>query len=459
MTGFSRSSDSPRLSRREWLTLSAAGALGCSMSRWLKALADGAAKDPKRKRSCILLWMDGGPSQMETFDLKPGHENGGPYKAIKTNVPGIEISEQLPKLARHADKMALIRSMSTRVGDHSGGTYLMHTGHLQNGPVNYPPMGAVFARELEPPGLELPGFVSIAPQRAYNQAAYGCGFLDPRYAPLLLADGGYTEVAGSQYYAAAGYEQLLKIQDFDRPATVEAKQAAQRVQLLEEADEDFLRDHPSGPALSHRAAYQRAVTLMRSEAAKAFTLDDEPKELRDKYGRNLFGQGCLLARRLIERGVPFVEVTLSGMVTPSAPGWDTHANNFEAVKTLSAVLDPAWATLMDDLEDKGLLDTTLIIWAGEFGRTPRINRNAGRDHWAKSWSTVLAGGGVKGGQVVGKTSADGTEVTERPVDSQDFLATIGKALSLDLTKAINSSAGRPVHIVERTAKPIREVLS
>jgi hypothetical protein len=450
----------PSLSRREWLTLSAAGVIGYSMSGWLKALADGAAKDPQRKRSCILLWMDGGPSQLETFDLKPGHDNGGPYQAIKTNAPGIEISEHLPKLARHADQMAIIRSMSTKVGDHGGGTYLMHTGHVQNGPVNYPPMGALFAQELEPPGLELPGFVSIAPQRGVATAAYGSGFLAPRYAPLILADGAWTEIAGSRYnLPGPGYEQQLKVQDFDRPAGVDAKQAAQRVQLLEEADESFLRDRAAGPSSSHRAAYQAAVTLMRSEAARAFKLDDEPKDLRDRYGRNLFGQGCLLARRLVERGVPFVEVTLSGAVIPGAPGWDTHKDNFEAVKKLSAILDPAWATLMEDLKARGLLDTTLIVWAGEFGRTPRINLNAGRDHWPRSWSTVLAGGGIKGGSVVGKTSPDGTEVTERPVDSQDFLATIGRALSLDLTKAINSNVGRPVHMVERTAKPIKEVLS
>jgi hypothetical protein len=448
------------LSRREWLTLSAAGVVGYSLSGWLKALADGAAKDPQRKRSCILLWMDGGPSQLETFDLKPGHENGGPYQSIQTNVPGIEISEHLPRLARHADKMAIIRSMSTKVGDHGGGTYLMHTGHLQNGPVNYPPMGALFAQELEPPGLELPGFVSIAPHRGAASAAYGSGFLPPRYAPLILADGGLTEITGSRYnLPGLGYEQQLKVQDFDRPAGIDAKQAAQRVQLLEEADESFLRDRASEPSLSHRAAYQAAVTLMRSKAARAFKLDDEPKELRDQYGRNLFGQGCLLARRLVEQGVPFVEVTLSGPVAPGSLGWDTHRDNFEGVKNLSAVLDPAWATLMEDLKSRGLLDTTLIIWAGEFGRTPRINVTAGRDHWPRSWSTVLAGAGIKGGQLVGKTSADGTEVTERPVDGQDFLATIGRALSLDLTKAISSNVGRPVHVVERTAKAIKEVLS
>src|SRR5262249_1653921 len=381
-------------SRREWLTLSAAGVLGGSMSGWLKALANGGAKAPQRKRSCILLWMDGGPSQLETFDLKPGHENGGPYKEIQTNVPGIRISEHLPKIAEHVDRMAIIRSMSTRDAGHGSAAYLMHTGHPRGEVVNYPSMGTVFARELEPPGLELPGFVSIAPA-GLSSEVFGSGCLGPRFAPLVLADGGQTTIGYSP--PGYGYEQLLKVQDSDLPAGVDAKQGARRVQLLEEADEEFLRDRPSGPTLSHRAAYQRAVTLMRSEAAKAFTLDDEPKELRDRYGRNLFGQGCLLARRLIERGVPFVEVTLSTVIGLN-PGWDTHQNNFGGVKKLSSVLAPAWATLMDDLKDKGLLDTTLVIWAGEFGRTPKINATAGRDHWARSWSTVLAGGGIKGGQ-------------------------------------------------------------
>src|SRR5262249_37033692 len=209
---------------------------------------------------------------------------------------------------------------------------------------------------------------------------------------------------------------------------------------------------------SHRSAYQRAVTLMRSSATKAFNLDDEPKELRDRYGRNLFGQGCLLARRLIERSVPFVEVSLA-TVGNLALGWDTHVNNFDGVRQLSEVLDPAWATLMEDLKAKGLLDSTLIVWMGEFGRTPRINGNRGRDHWANSWSTVLAGGGIKGGQVIGKTSADGTTVEERPVSVEDFLASVALALGIDITKQNNSNVGRPIRIVEPTAQPIKEVLS
>ncbi len=197
--------------------------------------------------------------------------------------------------------------------------------------------------------------------------------------------------------------------------------------------------------------------MMRSAAAKAFDLGDEPADLRDRYGRNLFGQGCLLARRLIEQRVPFVEVTLANVA--GTPGWDTHQNNFEGVKKLSEVLDPAWATLMEDLKQRGLLETTLIVWMGEFGRTPKINGDQGRDHWASSWSTVLAGGGIKGGQVVGKTSDDGMEVIDRPVSTPDLLATVALALGLDPMKQNLSNVGRPIRFAEPTAQPIREVVA
>jgi len=200
------------------------------------------------------------------------------------------------------------------------------------------------------------------------------------------------------------------------------------------------------------------VTLMHSTATRAFNLDEEQKQLRDRYGRNLFGQGCLLARRLIERGVPFVEVSLA-TVGNLALGWDTHINNFDAVRRLSEVLDPAWSTLMEDLKVRGLLDSTLIVWMGEFGRTPKINGQTGRDHWANSWSAVLAGGGIRGGQVIGKTSDDGMEVKERPVGVEDFLGTVATAVGIDISKQNNSNVGRPIRIVEPTAKPIKEVLA
>src|SRR5262245_46497458 len=198
----------PSLSRRDWLRVASAAAVGASLSGWFGALAQEAARNPQRRRGCILLWMDGGPSQLETFDLKPGHANGGPTREIATSVPGIRISEHLPQVARHMNRMAIIRSMSTREADHSRGAYMMHTGHAPGTPVSYPPMGALFAKALEAPGLELPPFVSIAPIRQIAPSAYESGFLGPQYAPLIMADGGRVpEYNGPP--AAGDYMELL----------------------------------------------------------------------------------------------------------------------------------------------------------------------------------------------------------------------------------------------------------
>jgi Protein of unknown function (DUF1501) len=446
------------LSRRDWLRLSAAGVVGYSLSGWLGAFANEAAKNPQRKRSCILLWMNGGPSQMDTFDLKPGHANGGPFKEIATSVPGIKISEHLPKVARHMDKMALIRSMQTKEADHGRATYQMRTGHLPGGPVQFPTLGSLFSKEMEQPGAELPNFVSIAPYRFFSPAAYDPGFLGPQYAPLVVGEGQQSLIPIPGQQANNNYEDSLKVRDVDLPSGVTSERAAARTRLLAEMQDDFLEKRSADSSQSHRSAYQRAVTLMHSRATKAFDLDDEPKALRDRYGRNLFGQGCLLARRLIQKNVPFVEVSLA-TVGNLVLGWDTHTNNFDGVKRLSEVLDSAWATLMEDLKDKGLLDSTLVVWMGEFGRTPKINGNRGRDHWPNSWTTALAGGGIKGGQVVGKTSPDGQEVVERPVNVEDFLSTAAHALGIDIKKQNQSNVGRPIRIVEPTAKPITEVLA
>ncbi len=446
-----------RLTRRDWLKLSAAGVVGYSLSGWLETLAEAAAQNPQRRRSCILLWMSGGPSQMDTFDLKPGHANGGPFREIQTAVEGVRISEHLPRVARQTRDLAIIRAMSTREADHGRATYQMRTGYLPGGPVQYPTLGSLFSKELERPGAELPSFVSIAPYRFFSPAAYGPGFLGPRHAPLIVGENqqALIPIPGRQ----ENYEDSLRVPDLDLPSGVSARRAAARVRLLDEMESDFQQRRSALPARSHRSAYQRAVTLMRSTATRAFDLDEEPASLRDRYGRNLFGQGCLLARRLIERGVPFVEVSLA-TVGNLALGWDTHINNFDGVRRLSAVLDPAWATLMEDLRAKGLLDSTLIVWMGEFGRTPRINPQGGRDHWANAWTTVLGGGGIRGGQVFGTTSADGTAVTsERPVSTADFIATIARALGVDGTRQNLSNVGRPIRIVEPSATPIREVLA
>jgi hypothetical protein len=442
---------SPRLTRRQALQLAAMGALGTSSSGWIETLAAQTASDPRRRMSCILLWMTGGPSQIDTFDPKPGHENGGTFKAIETAVPGISVAEHLPKLAREARDLAIIRSMSTKEGDHGRATYLLRTGYLPQGPIRYPTLGSLVFNELEDPSAELPGFVSIAPFRGFNAAAFGSGFLGPRCAPLII---GERPVGGAEAGQAS-----LKVEDLEPPPGIGREGAEERLRLMQALSGGFQASRPGLPALSHRDAYDRAARMMRSSAARAFELDEEPAPLRDAYGRNPFGQGCLLARRLVERGVPFVEVTLSTIDGSMAFAWDTHQQNFEAVERLSTVLDAGWATLMGDLRSRGLLERTLIVWMGEFGRTPKINESSGRDHYPNAWTTVLAGGGIKGGQVIGDTGADGMEVKDRPVSVPDLLATVMKGLGIDPTRQNISDNGRPIRLVDPKARPIEEALA
>jgi Protein of unknown function (DUF1501) len=443
-----------RLSRREWMKLSTAGVLGGSLSGWLPRLAADAATNPQRKRSCILLWMDGGPSQMDTFDLKPGSANGGPFQEIQTAAEAIRFSEHLPKIAKFTDHMAIVRSMATKEGEHTRGAQLMHTGTLAQDQIQYPAIGSLLSQELNDREAVLPGFVSVGPNRAVSPLAHTPGFLGPNYAPLVVGDGGPVRIQPGQ----GSVERSLRVQNLEQPRDVLPQHLEARVDLLEDMERDFVKSRPGAAGLSHQAAYDRAVRLMRSEAGKAFDLENEKDAVRDAYGRNLFGQGCLLARRLVEQGVPFIEVALGGL-NGGGLGWDTHTNNFDTVKSLSGVLDAAWSSLMDDLKTRGLLDTTLIVWMGEFGRTPAINPQKGRDHFPNAWSTVLAGGGIKGGQVVGKTGKNGGIVEDRPVAVADFLATICLALGVDPMKQNESNVGRPIRIVDKSANPIKEIVA
>jgi hypothetical protein len=439
------------------MQLTAAGVVGYSMSGWLEAVAQQNANNPQRRRSCILLWMNGGPSQMDTFDLKPGHVNGGPFQETRTNVPGVRISEHLPKIARHMDKMAIIRAMSTREGDHARGTFYLRNGYLPQGPIQYPTLGSLVAKEIGAPDLPLPSFVSIAPYRQFSPAAFSSGFLGPQFAPLIV---GESNNFNFNPQGQDNYDTSLQVQDMSHFEGVERRQFDARVNLLQEMERDFTERHQTPAARSHQTAYERAVSLMRTSARTAFNLNEETERVRDAYGRNMFGQGCLLARRLVERNVPFVEVTL-GSFNNQNLGWDTHNQNFESVRRLSEILDPAWGTLMDDLRDRGLFDTTTIIWMGEFGRTPRITPNTlGREHYPNAWTTVLAGGGIRGGQVFGRTSADGTTVEEpRSVAVPDLIATVCGALGIDHESQNMSNVGRPIPIADRAAVPIREVLA
>ena len=442
----------PRFSRR-WCLSGIAACLAPGVSRsWLPLLAAETANNPERKRSCILLWMNGGPSQIDTFDLKPGHPNGGEFKEIETAVPGIRFSEHLPQVAAWTKRMAIIRSMSTKEGDHSRATHLLHTGYAPQGPIQYPTLGSLLSKELGSQTSELPNFVSILPQRFISPTAYSPGFLGSRYAPMLVGTNGALRDAGGQ----SNVDRSLQVENLRPPAHVTAAQSARRLELLQEVERGFQADRPEIPVVSHAAAYDQAVRLMQSQAVEAFGFAGEADVLRARYGQTPFGQGCLLARRLIEHGVPFVDVTLSNSDRFS---WDSHQQNFRAVKSLSAILDQAWSALLEDLDGRGLLDSTLIVWMGEFGRTPVINNNGGRDHFPAAWSTVLAGGGIRGGQVVGRTNQDGMTVADRPVTEADFLGTVCLALGLDPSRQNLSNVGRPIRLVDPKATPLKEIVA
>ncbi|MDA7979055.1 MAG: DUF1501 domain-containing protein [Pirellulales bacterium] len=432
-----------RLNRRQMLASAGAGLLGwgClgrSASGWLPALAEGLANAPSRRRHCVLLWMSGGASQLDTFDLKPGHANGGPFAEIETSVPGLRISEHLPKLARHGDKLAVCRGLSTSEGDHSRGTFLMHTGFPPGGPIAYPTIGAALSKELGRSDTDLPNFVSIAQPDFLNRAAFSPGFLGPRYASLKVGQADVTPGGNvpDEGFAELGVDDLIS-------QGGSHKQQAARLDLWRTLQEGFLAGHGSSAPNAHQTVYDSAVRMMQSEAVKAFDLSQETDAVRERYGRGQFGQGCLMARRLIERGVPFIEVGLSN--------WDTHQDNFDAVAELSAQLDSGWSALMTDLSERGLLESTTILWMGEFGRTPRINPQAGRDHFPNAWSCVLAGGGINGGQAFGETSPDGMEVVDGKIDIPDVLATLCKALGVDPETQNISDLGRPIRIAEGTA--------
>jgi hypothetical protein len=450
-----------RLHRRDLLKMSAVGAVGYSTSGWLEALARQSAVKRRRHKSCILLWMSGGPSQIDTFDPKPGHANGGPFDVTDTTVPGIHISEHLPGLAAQMRDIAIIRSMSTQEMDHGRASHLLRTGYLPQGALQFPTLGSLVSKELGASDNPLPNFISIAPYRIFNQAAYASGFLGPQHAPLIIADAGQ---AGVQPGPNGDYEQALRVRDLTPPSGMGRAQVEARIDLLDGLDRDFVGPRPGAATDSHRSAVDRAARLMLTPAGRAFDLEQESSRLRDLYGRNLFGQGCLMARRLVERGVPFVEVSLGtfGIGNQQAPAnaaWDTHGDTFNIVRRLSEMLDAGWSALMIDLRDRGLLDSTLIVWMGEFGRTPMINPNNGREHYTAAFSAVLAGGGIRGGQVIGATSPDGSVVqANRPTSVPDLMATVVRALGIDPVRQNLSNVGRPIRIVDGAGQPIQAIL-
>jgi len=378
-----------------------------------------------KAKAVIMLFMDGGPSQIDTFDPKPGKSTGGSFQAIDSAVRGVRVCEHLPKLASRFNDLSIIRSMTSKEGDHRRGKYLVHTGHRPQGAFERPAVGCFVGHEMGRQDSALPNYISVlAP-------VFSAAFLKARHAPYPVREPGQP------------------IHNIRYPRGVDSGRFADRTNLLRELEDEFQKLHATAYGRGRREAYLQADKLMHTPDLRAFSLKNEDDTLRDAYGRNKFGQGCLLARRLIERGVKFVEVGLGG--------WDTHQNNFKQTRSLLNVLDPAFSTLIKDLKQRGLLKDTLVVWLGEFGRTPRINRYNGRDHWPNCFSTVLAGGGVQGGRVVGRTDPLGMAVRERPVTVQDFYATMYACLGVDIKKKFPGESGRPIQILEK-GEPVAELL-
>jgi uncharacterized protein (DUF1501 family) len=429
------------------MRLAAAGVSAASSAPWFDALAAHAAEQSaaaaaspagkRRHKSCILLWMPGGPPQTDTFDMKPDAPGvAGEFKPIATSVPGIQICEHFPKLAKQADKLAILRGMSTGEADHHRATYYMRTGYRQIGGTVHPSLGSIAAAELTEPDCDLPGFVWI------GNRVVGSGFLGAARAPFVLAADVTRKVENIRPNAA--------VDVFDKRAAV-----------LDSLDETFIRDHggTSGAAAAlaadaHRTTYRQALRLMRSAKLDAFDISREPAAVRESYGGTRFGNACLTARRLVEAGVPFVGVCMQA-------DWDTHIDNWDRVRPFLPELDAGWAALLADLSARGMLDDTLVVWMGEFGRDPRINKatKPGREHFARAWTTVLSGAGLKTGQVVGRTGKDGMEVEDRPISTVDFMATVCKALGIDHTKKNTTPDGRPIRVVGEGEKIVTELFA
>jgi arylsulfatase A-like enzyme len=390
--------------------------------------------------NCILLWMQGGPSHVDTFDPKPEApaEIRGEFDTIPTTLPGVRLSEHLPLLARQTDKFSIIRGHNPQNGSHGVADHLMMSGHKFNPSLPFPCYGSVVSKERGYRDGMFP-FVQLGRNidRRYNGGV--AGFLGDQYNPFEVQD---------DPNAAA-----FKVRDLSLAGEAERKRMERRYAMLTELDRHQKHVEEVGQSVKARDIfYEKAHTLITSPAAKrAFDLSQKPDRLRAAYGRTPFGQSCLLARRLIEAGVHFVTVTDGG--------WDTHTNNFKSLKDrLLPRLDRAYAALLQDLHERGLLASTLVVWFGDFGRTPKVNPSAGRDHWASAGAACMGGGGIKTGEVVGATDALAEFVVDNPVTPQDLAATIYHALGVPLHTWYRSQDGRPIELVPE-GRPVQQLLS
>ena len=401
------------LSRRHFLQhVAGASALAGPALALTQSLRASAAELKSNHKACILLWLGGGPPTIDMWDMKPGASTGGQYKPIPTTGEA-QVNELMPRLAEQMRHLSVVRSMSTREADHTRGTYYMHTGYVPNPNIEHPGYGSVVAHQLaeQTSDLEIPPFVSI------GGGSQGPGFLGMAYAPFEVDSNGRLRNLRSDVHEA-------RMMD--------------RMKLLGVLETRFIRENRGSAAQEHAKVLQSTLNLMTSDQMQAFRTDGESAEVRERYGTTGFGRGCLMARRLVETGVPFVEVRLGG--------WDLHQNCFERLETKLPELDQGMSALVEDLAQRGLLENTVVFCMGEFGRTPRINENAGRDHWARSWSVVAGGGGIAGGRVIGQTNVDGTRVETEPFSSEDLMATICRAMGISLQTTVTSNNGRPMKI-------------
>ncbi len=412
--------------RRDFLRVAAAAGAAAGMISWTDAIVMSAEDMRKRGMACILLWMSGGPSQFETFSPKPGHENGGETKAISTSVNGIQIADSLSKCAGTMQDLAIVRSMTSKEGSHPRATFLLHHGYLPIGGVKFPTLGSQVAQQIGTPNLDIPSFVRIGGR---GTDAGGAGFLGVDYDPFIL--------------------QNPEAKPENTQLATRADRYTRRLDMLKEVEANFGAVEGVDLVSDHQKLIGKSSSMIRSPRMAAFDLSKEPEKMRDAYGRTKFGAGCLLARRLVEAGVTFVEVNQTG--------WDTHDDNFKRTANNNSTIDQPMAQLVTDLKQRGMLDRTLVIWMGEFGRTPRINARSGRDHYPRAFNVVVAGGGIRGGQVVGETDAGGVEVTARPVTVSDLFRTIYTTLGIDADYENMSRTGRPIKLVDG-GKVIRELL-
>ncbi len=442
--------------RRDFLHAGSLAAMGFGLTNLFGLKAQGAVDESKSGRNCILLMLVGGPSQLDTWDMKPGAplEIRGPYKPIKTNVPGIEICENFPRMARHADKYSLVRGMyHTAAAVHDTGHQMMQTGRLFQGGIEHPHMGCVLSKLKGPKG-DVPAHV-LLPRPIGNTGGnmpHGqtAGYLGKSFDPFVLN--------------ADPSDPNFKVPDMLPPDYLTALRVDRRRNWRAMIDKTVSMFETSQDARLFDSTFQQAYTLMSSSKAReAFELRKEPEKIRQKYGMNRFGQSCLLARRLIEGGVRFVTVNMFETVFDEIT-WDIHGSKpFSPISCyrdlVGPMFDMAYSSLLEDLAERGLLKDTMVVATGEFGRTPKVNPAGGRDHWPQCWTMLMAGGPFKGGAVIGSSDDLGAAPKDRPVTPGEIAATVFQGLGIDMDVELSGAQGRPIPLVDRGTSPVKELFA